>query len=216
MDPYTDTVSRLTNDNTRLITENYKLRKQLRSTRTNFILLLMIIIGINGLLFVSQVKATTFKVAHDGDVNGYFISGRALFDNNLTILGNGPDASINNHTSVFMDKTSFGNWSAGNTIVFMDTVTTTNRTWYSEPYLNDDGMNHLFYRAFTLADGTPTVLVGFEDLNRLGDRDYDDIVVAFTNVTALEVSPVPEPSIYLMFISGLLLLGYRKVSRLCL
>ena len=54
MDPYTDTVTRLTNDNTRLITENYKLRKQLRSTRTNFVLLLMVIIGINGLLLVSQ------------------------------------------------------------------------------------------------------------------------------------------------------------------
>ena len=94
MDPYTDTVSRLTNDNTRLITENYKLRKQLRSTITNFVLLLMVIIGINGLLFVSQVKATTFKVAHDGDVNGYFISGRALFDNNLTILGNGPGLGV--------------------------------------------------------------------------------------------------------------------------
>ena len=212
MDPYTDTVSRLTNDNTRLITENYKLRKQLRSTRTNFILLLMIIIGVNGLLLVSQAKATTFKVADNGEINGYFISGRAAFDNNLTIIGS--NVTINNHSSTFMDTKSFGFWAKDNDIVFQDTVTTTGKVWYSEPHLNSDGMDHLFYRAFTLADGTPAVLIGFEDITRLGDRDYDDIVVVFTNIIPLEISPVPEPSMYLMFISGLLLLGYRKVRKL--
>ena len=93
-DPYVDSVARIVEENIQLNTENYKLKQQLRSTITNFILLLMIIIGINGLLFVSQAKATTFKVAHDGDVNGYFISGRALFDNNLTILGNGPGLGV--------------------------------------------------------------------------------------------------------------------------
>ena len=53
-DPYVDSVARIIEENIQLNTENYKLKQQLRSTITNFILLLMIIIGINGLLFVSQ------------------------------------------------------------------------------------------------------------------------------------------------------------------
>ena len=209
-DPYVDSIARIIEENIQLNTENYKLKQQLRRTETNIIVGLLIIVGVVGLLFSSLSQATSFKVAHDGDVNGYFISGRASFDNNLTILGNGPDASINNHTSVFMDKTSFGNWSAGNTIVFQDTVTTTGKVWYSEPHLNSDGMDHLFYRAFTLIDGTPAVLIGFEDITRLGDRDYDDIVVVFTNVIPLEVSPVPEPSIYLLLLAGLMIIGMKN------
>ena len=93
-DPYVDSVARIVEENIQLNTENYKLKQQLRRTETNIIVGLLIIVGVAGLLSSSLSCATSFKVAHDGDVNGYFISGRALFDNNLTILGNGPGLGV--------------------------------------------------------------------------------------------------------------------------
>ena len=83
--------------------------------------------------------------------------------------------------------------------------------WYSEVSRNVDGKVHFY--AFDVADlfeDTNNVwLIAFEDLEGLGDADYNDLVAEVK-----EVAPIPEPSTMLLFISGLIgLAGFRKNFR---
>lgn len=153
-------------------------------------------------------NSARFEVAKDGEVGAYFVGATASYTNLLTVgFGVEPFSvmpSINNHTSNFADYTSFGNQTAGNTVTFFDYVLDTNSVWSNDVGRNYDGFNHMFYSPFTLPNGIPALFVGFEDLYGGGDRDYDDVMAIFVNV-----SPVPEPETYLMFMIGLAALAIR-------
>lgn len=156
-------------------------------------------------LFAQNATAATFEVSKDGPVTGYFVGQSADYDNVLRVAGidllavNG----FHNHRSTFGQSINFGIGHAGTEIVFTDQVINTGDFWFSNQSQNSDGMDHMFYSPFSLPDGTPALLVGFEDLKGLGDNDKNDVMAVFTNVQVM--TPVPEPETYMMLIVGLML-----------
>jgi hypothetical protein len=201
----------------------------------NFLQLVMaIVVFWHGILLVPNVKADvmsypgsgatnadlyTFTATSTGQINAYFYGSSAAYTNTLTMLVNGvatPQTSagvLNNHTSDMGDFINLGFVHAGDVLTFQLNVLTTGKTWYSDEALNADGTNHIYSTAFSgdslnhIPAGT---YVGFEDLFRGGDLDYNDEAFVFTNMS---VSPVPEPETYAMLLAGLLLISFKLYRR---
>jgi hypothetical protein len=88
---------------------------------------------------------------------------------NMNVLNGGPFS--------WVDKTSGG-------------------TWYSNDLLNSDIKDHFI--AFTTPNAGEYILA-FEDLNNLGDKDYNDLIIRVK-----QVAPVPEPSTFLLVSAGII------------
>lgn len=155
--------------------------------------------------FTKNATAARFEIANDGPVIGYFAGQSADYDNVIRISSINLSAvnGFHNHRSELGQSINFGNGIAGSDVVFSDQVINTGDFWFSRQSLNSDGQDHLFYSSFMLPDGTPALLVGFEDLKGLGDNDKNDVMAVFTNVQVM--TPVPEPETYMMLIVGLML-----------
>lgn len=159
----------------------------------------------------------TFTATSTGQINGYFYGATAAYANTLTMLVNGvatPETSagvFHNHNSNIGDFVNLGFVNEGDIITFQLNVLTTARTWYSDNSMNSDQVSHVFSTSFAgdAENNIPAgTYVGFEDLIRGGDFDYDDEAFVFTNI-----SPVPEPETYAMLLAGLLMIGYQLRSR---
>lgn len=149
----------------------------------------------------SFVQAARFTVANDGEVGAYFVGASAAYENKMTANFSDftLDAPFISNRSPIGEYFSFGQHEAGASVVIVDHVVNTNNWFYSLTDFNDDNLPHIQYSSFTLNDGTPILIVGFEDILGLGDRDFNDNVVMFTNV----MSAVPEPETYLLLLIGL-------------
>ena len=174
---------------------------------------LVVLIFILALFIPAQVSAMNFQVTKDGEVGAYFVGSSAEYDNSASIRFDSFPLevlpSINNHSSSFGDYTSFGVRDAGDGVNFFDFVTDNSGTnfdlWSNDATKNYDGQDHFYYSAFTLPDGTSALFVGWEDVRGLGDKDFNDTMMIFTNIT-----PVPEPETYLMLLIGLALVGFMS------
>jgi len=104
---------------------------------------------------------------------------------------------------------NLGPFDAGSELVFRLLVQQTGDAFYTGPgNRNLDGMVHAL-----IQDVAGQVLVGFEDMFGGGDFDYDDLVFAFSNVSAADdagggaggggVTAMDEPGSLLMFGVGL-------------
>ncbi len=159
----------------------------------------------------------TFTATSTGQIDAYFYGATAAYTNTLTMLVNGvatPETSVgvlHNHSSNIGDFVNLGFVNEGDIITFQLNVLTTGKTWYSDDSLNSDEINHTFSTSF-LGDAENNVpagtYVGFEDLIRGGDFDYDDEAFVFTNISA-----VPEPETYAMLLAGLLLVSIKLRAR---
>ena len=160
------------------------------------------------MLTAGFANSARFEVAKDGEVGAYFVGATAAYENQLSITFDSNPLEItpfiNNHTASFAEYTSYGSRLAGDGVHFHDFVTDTFDLWSNDIAKNYDGFDHMFYSAFMLPSGIPALFVGFEDLTGGGGRDYDDIMAIFVNI-----SPVPEPETYLMFMLGLAALAIR-------
>lgn len=162
------------------------------------------------MIMCNFANAARFEVAKDGEVGAYFVGAIAGYENVMTANFSDSDSdspSISNRgpTGGYF---SFGTHSAGSQVILVDRVLDMNNWFYSIDSFNNDGLKHISYSSFSLFDGTPYeisgLMVGFEDLYGGGDLDFNDHVVFFTNITA-----VPEPETYLMFMIGLAILIVR-------
>lgn len=159
-----------------------------------------------------SANALRFEVVDDGLVSGYFQGATADYENLMNAKFS--DGSVHNpYMSNRVDVgTQFdhGFHHAGAEVIFAMRVLDTSEWYYSTPRFNDDGINHIHAHNLTLPDGTKAVYVGFEDIFNGGDRDFNDHSAIFTNI---QISPVPEPSTYMMLIAGLLLVAYSRMSK---
>ena len=111
-----------------------------------------------------------------------------------------------NQTTPVGTTFSLGTFAAGTELIFRLHVYNTGDNWYTGPAgRNADGFAHA--NVVYNWNGTGRTFVGFEDLFNLGDRDYDDHMFSFTNVSTVQV---PAPAALLPFAAGLLRLRMRR------
>jgi Domain of unknown function (DUF4114)/PEP-CTERM motif len=178
---------------------------------------------IAGALFMlsSSVMATVSNlndhlwVQQTGDVFLTFVSKEAGYSNDLFLTGN-PTKILNNQTAVASTQYALGNFTAGTELVFSMFVNQTGHTFFSGPASrNLDNTRHTTFSALS----SNSVLVGFEDLFKGGDFDYNDLRFSLTNVVndynLVRISaPVPEPESYMLMGLGLLLVSVYSRKRI--
>jgi hypothetical protein len=171
----------------------------------------------------------TFTAATTGDVVAYYYAqSGAAFDEQLGLLINGVNSGItglDDHTSSEGDELNFGTVQAGSVLTFYinvnDYVAGQEETYYSNPLLNNDGINHVYSTLFS--GGVPPggsvsiptgIYVGFEDESPLNDGssdfNYADEQFVFTDVS---MSTIPEPASWLGLLGGLVGFGLIRARQ---
>jgi hypothetical protein len=171
----------------------------------------------------------TFTAATTGDVVAYYYAkSGATFDEQLGLLINGVDSGVtglDDHSSSEGDELNFGLVQAGSVLTFYinvnDFVANQEETYYSNPLLNNDGLNHVYSALFS--GGVPPggsvsipmgIYVGFEDESPVNDGNsdfnYADEQFVFTDVT---MSTIPEPASWLGLLGGLVGFGLIRARQ---
>ncbi len=127
---------------------------------------------------------------------------------NLVLAGirfNGVDSTpvLNNQTSAYGDRAFLGIFNNGDSFTpFINVVNTGNR-FYTERYLNDDGIMHAWGIIY---DGDAKIPAGinvdFEDQYGGGDFNYTDYGMVLSAVAS-----IPEPATWAMLILGFGVVG---------
>jgi len=148
-------------------------------------------------------------VQNTGNVTATFVGSNAGYTSTLYLLGG--DTAIFS-TNAFAGSTfSLGSFTAGTALGFRLEVQNTGRTFFTGLGANNpDGVAHTLVEDL----GTGSMQVGWEDLWGGGDRDYNDLVFAFSNTAAHgKLVSNPEPSTIILFGSGLLGLGVLRLRK---
>ncbi|MCK4341757.1 MAG: DUF4114 domain-containing protein [Phycisphaerae bacterium] len=125
-----------------------------------------------------------FGYDRDGDALGYL----NLFD----VQGNG--TSVTGTATLDLDPGETWAWGRSGD----------GGTWFSDPLRNADSLDHLVtYQLDGFNDGLNHWLLCWEDLNHLGDQDYNDLVIELT-------AAVPEPGSGMLSFAGLGLLAWLR------
>ena len=126
-------------------------------------------------------------IATGGDVTVTFVSNGAGYTSELYLDGPDGDALgsiFNNQTTPVSTSLNLGAFLAGTELIFRLEVKNTGQMFYSgDSSRNADGIAH------AVVDSRQNqAQVGFEDLFGGGDRDYNDLVFSFSNVSGGTVS----------------------------
>ncbi len=167
--------------------------------------------------------ATSFTAAANGDVVAYYYSGGALFNELFGLYVNGVQQgnwALGSHSSTFGESVDFGPVKAGDKLTLALNVLDTHYTLYSNPYMNPDGVNHVYTTSFsgqsvddiTIPAGT---FIGWEDsLIGFSDLNYNDETLVLTNIAPTQPSSdTPEPASAWLFCAGALLSVGFGISR---
>ena len=171
-------------------------------------------------------------IATGGDVVVTFVSNGAGYTSELYLDGPDGDALgtiFNNQTTLVSSSLNLGAFLAGTELIFRLEVKNTGQVFYSgDSSRNADGIAH------AIVDSSQNqAQVGFEDLFGGGDRDYNDLVFSFSNVSGGTLSAqsggpsvlavggpsvlaVDEPSTLVLFgvgLAGLVLVMRRQALR---
>ena len=158
-----------------------------------------------------------FIAASTGDVVAYFVSSNAAYTNEIALLVNGSDTGIhglNNHSSLYGDMLNFGSVKAGDRLVFklvnLDPANV--GPFYSDRSMNGDGFNHIYAARYNGDISIPAgIAVGFEDLPRGGDFDYND--ENFVRVNVAHAREVPEPASIALLLAGVAGIGASRRAK---
>lgn len=159
-------------------------------------------------------SAESLFAATAGEVVVTFLSKTAKYSNDLYLQGSlnsqgSPSIILNNQTAISGQQFSLGSFEAGAELVFRMFVNNTGHTFYNG--LASNNPDNKLHAAYEVKPNN-SVIVGFEDLYKGGDKDYDDLVFSLSNVKVGQFipTPVPEPETYVMMAAGLLLLRVAK------
>jgi len=151
----------------------------------------------------------TFTATSSGDVVAYFAGNpsNAGYTSEIGMLVNGVSTGVtglDNLTSTIGQSLDLGSVAAGDTITFLDYVSNTNSTYYSNSALNGTNGTMAYATNFNGSSSLPAGLfVGFGDVPQdYPYYNYDATNFVATNV-ALSPSPVPLPASAWLLISGL-------------
>lgn len=157
----------------------------------------------------------SFFAQADGPVEAWFAGSEAGYTSTLGLFVNGVDTGVwglNNKTSPVGTFLSFGPVRRGDELVFAIAVQNTKQTYFSDVSWNKDGFNHVWAVPFAGSGKLPSgTFVGFEDIWKGGDKDYNDLTYVFRNVGT--DNPVPEADTWVMLITGFLLVGLSMRRR---
>lgn len=158
------------------------------------------VLGITVNVAANAATSYKFEVTENGNVWATVAPSSADFSNKLYLVVNGEKSEmfVDNQSSIW-SKINFGYFEKGDKVSFAAEVTNTGDIWWDNSLKNSDFMPHM--QTLTTVE-RDYVFTGFEDMKFGGDMDFNDIGAYWTNVS---VSPVPEPSTYLMLLAGLLL-----------
>lgn len=151
-----------------------------------------------------STTVASFSAGVSGLLVLWYTGNVAGFTNYAFAQINGVDTGtcLDSQTSTYGDLCSVGAVTAGDSIVFGIYVQDTDTKYYSNPALNDDGINHVYFANY---DGDSFVPAGFnfqwEDLAGGGDFSYGDHSYIAT------IQAVPEPASWALMITGFGLAG---------
>ena len=158
------------------------------------------VLGITGNVAANAATSYKFEVTENGNIWATVAPSSADYSNKLYLVINGEKSEmfVDNKSS-YWSKIDFGYFEKGDKVSFAAEVSNTGDIWWDNSLKNSDFMPHM--QTLTTVE-RDYVFTGFEDMKFGGDMDFNDIGAYWTNVS---VSPVPEPSTYLMLLAGLLL-----------
>jgi hypothetical protein len=150
-------------------------------------------VALAGRAQAAPVLGAKVIVASDGEVIAEFLGHTAAYSNDLYLdsPANGLGIIFNNQSTPAGTTMSLGSFTAGTELIFKIHVNDTGYDFFTGPgSRNPDGLEHAMVDD-AFAPGK--TYVGFEDLLNGGDRDFDDLMFAFTNVHGGGGGQVPEP-----------------------
>lgn len=147
------------------------------------------IIALVACVFSSAVIAEDIlKVAKDGKVTAYMLgTSSSDYENLFTANFDGisstevPRPAFLSNLSEVGTSLDLGTHLAGRQLVLVTQVLNTGDWFYSLIKFNDDKKVHFRVHQIYMEDGTPALIVQFEDTYDLGDADYNDQVVLLVN-----------------------------------
>ena len=176
-------------------------------------------VPVYGNIGVENPASYSFVKLSDGDLIAWFVGRSADLDSVLGVKVDGVDrGTILSNTSVLGTSANYGFVAAGSTLEFYLKVSNGD-VWSSVAGNNADGLQHVYSEGW---GGGETIgiksfaasvysYVGWEDLPKGGDRDYNDHQFVFENVRVSDA--VPEPATWAMLITGFGLVGMAARRR---
>ena len=153
-----------------------------------------IIVLITLILITFNVQATdTLRVAQDGKVTAFMLGTSSSEFENLFTANFEDQSSTEVPRPAFLSnksevgaKLDLGTHKAANQLVLVTQVLDTGHWFYSIDNFNEDKDRHFIVDQIYMEDGTPALIVRFEETLGLGDADYNDQVVLLVNVIVVK------------------------------
>jgi hypothetical protein len=142
--------------------------------------------------------------ATGGDITIRFEGSSAGYESLISL--NGPPEIFPNHSTAVGTEFNLGNFAAGSALDIALHVLTTGQVFHTgSGSLNVDSLAHAVVR-----QDAGRTYVSFEDIVGGGDKDYNDHMFSFTNVS---VTAVPEPTSVALMLAGMGVIGFVGARR---